>query len=188
MRIPTTSTCNELTDFCSKERHKFLIFLKKNVNGSDTEDILHDAFIKATQNLCKFQGKAKLSTWFSSILHNLICDYYKDKQQAGQLQPEVVYPNSYHPLERYLQDELKCLLQKAINSLPNPNHREIIKLRYYCHLQLTEIREILKIDYKATESRHRQALKTLRSLILKEQQFRGLLEYARTKGFKKCQR
>lgn len=183
----STLAYDELTKFCSQNRQRFINFLRRNVNDSNTEDILHDAFIKATQNLCKFRCKAKLSTWFSSILYNLVCDYYKDKHQSGQLQPEIVHSNSYHPLERYLQDELKCLLQKAINSLPNPSYRKIIKLRYYEHLQLTEIHKALDINYKATEMQHRRALKALRTLILKEPQFRGLLEYAREKGFKKCQ-
>ena len=187
MHISTTPAYNELTQFCSKNRHKFLNFLRKNVNDSDAQDILHDGFIKATQNLCRFQRKAKLSTWFTAILRNLICDHYKNKRQSDQLQPEIIYPNSHQPLEHYLRDELKCLLQKVINSLPNPSCREIIRLRYYDRLQLTQIHKILGISYKVAEMQHRRALKALRSSILKDPKFEGLLEYAKAKGFKKCQ-
>jgi len=130
MQVPATSPYNELTKFCSKDRHKFLNFLRKNVDDSDAQDILHNAFIKATQNLPKFQRKAKPSTWFSAILHNLVCDHYKNKRQSNQLRQEIVHSSSYHPLERYLQEELKCLLQKAINSLPNPNHNEAHRKKY----------------------------------------------------------
>ncbi len=166
MQILTTSAYNELTQFCSKDRHKFLNFLRKNVNDSDSQDILHDAFIKATQNLPKFQRKAKLSTWFSAILRNLVCDHYRDKRQSDQLQLEITHSNSYQPLEQHLREELKCLVHKAINSLPNPSYREIIRLRYYDRLQLTQIDQILAISYKAAEMQHRRALKVLRSSIL----------------------
>jgi len=176
----------ELTKFYSKSRQRLLNFLRKNVNEPDAQDILHDAFIKAWQNLCKFQGKAKIATWFSAILRNLVYDHYKRKYRFVQLQTEPADPRSYRQIEQHSQNELKSLLQKAIESLPNRKYRQIIKLRYYDHLKLTQIHKILNLSYKAAEMQHRRALKALKELILKEPSLGGLLEYVKTKGFKKC--
>ena len=186
MKKVDSSAVKELVTFYSKNRQKFLNILRKNVNEPDTQDILHDAFIKAWENFRNFQGKANITTWFSVILRNLVYEHYSHKRRYQQLQTETIEDNSSLPSEQHLQNEVSSLLQQAIQSLPNTNYRQIIKLRYYNYLKFVQIHKTLGIKYKTAKVQHHRALKILKKLILKDPSFGGLLEYVKAKGFKNC--
>ena len=175
--MKNANSLSVLTEFYLKNRLRLFNFLRKSVNEPDAQDILHDGFILAWQNISKFQEKAKISTWFYAILRNLVNAFYNRKHRANQHRTDTVNDNLYHSFEPDLHTELKSLVQKAVESLPNPNHRQIITLRYYQNLKLTQIHKHLRLRYKTTEMQHRRALKNLKDLILKDPTFGGLLEY-----------
>ena len=67
-------------------------------NRADAEDIAHDTFIKAFDNLSTFQQKSSLKTWVFQIATNLCYNYMKKRnrwtEDVSQKAKEIVLANA----------------------------------------------------------------------------------------------
>ena len=59
----------------------FTLAFKMTKNREEAEEISQDTFIKAYQNLNKFQGDSKFSTWLYSIAYNASLDAIKKNKK-----------------------------------------------------------------------------------------------------------
>jgi len=55
--------------------------LRMTASVQDTEDIIQDAWVKASSNLASFQGDSSLKTWVFSIASNLAIDKLRKKKR-----------------------------------------------------------------------------------------------------------
>ncbi len=55
--------------------------LRMTASASDTDDILQDTWIKASQNIASFQGNSTLKTWLFAIASNLAKDNLRHKKR-----------------------------------------------------------------------------------------------------------
>jgi RNA polymerase sigma-70 factor (ECF subfamily) len=136
-------------------------------NQLEAEDLTQDVFIKVYQNLKKFKGKSKLSTWIYRIAYNTCVDASRKKTVA-------VYSDEYglanvsedktrEPEEQIIHQEEWFCLKECIASL-KAEYKAVIIMRDIRHLTYQEIAEILEMPLgtvKAKISRARQALKKL---------------------------
>jgi RNA polymerase sigma factor, sigma-70 family len=135
----------------------YSVVFRMTGNHHDTEDVLQNSFIKVYQNLNKFQGNAKLSTWIYRIVMNecyRFFDYSKKlpliriTTQLGISEDVFFQSIDYVP---NLEDNLiieemreKCL-QGFLRCLPK-KQRVCILLKNFLNLKNQDIAEVLDVS------------------------------------------
>ncbi len=111
-------------------------------NNAEAQDLLQETFIKVWQNLDKFRGDSKISTWLYRVTVNTCLGHIKKKKNK---ETETIDGNINIAEENEgakKEDEIK-MLQKAIHALPE-GERLIITMVLE-ELPYDEIAEILQI-------------------------------------------
>ncbi len=111
-------------------------------NEAEAQDLLQDTFIKVWQNLEKFRGDAKISTWLYRIAVNTCLGHIKKKKNKSTecIDEHVNFAEDTEGAKKELEMQL---LQKAIHALPK-GERLIITMVLE-ELPYDEIAEILQI-------------------------------------------
>jgi len=135
-------------------------------DGEDAKDIVQDAFIKAFQNLSKFNLDRKFGPWLLTIVRNLSIDLIRRRKKVspGGLSEVLADPNAHDSAEkRVLRGEIWSALMQL-----NPNQREIIFLKDYQGHSYVEIAEILEIPLGTVMSRLHHARRNLVQALRKK--------------------
>lgn len=113
--------------------HIGLIIHCERIVGSrdDAEDVAQEAFIKAYQQLHKFNSKqGRFSTWLYKIATNIALDFLR--RHKRQLRVDNLDDFLEATMPTYLQDEERRAVQKAVTELMPPEYRKVIEA-YYWH-------------------------------------------------------
>ena len=122
--------------------------------GSEAEDCAMDACIKALQNIDKYDGRAKFSTWLVTIARNTALDAIR-KHKPIYTDNAVFLENAGGSYE--IDDEPDYTeLHAAIASL-SEKHQEVIQLHYVEGLKYREIAERIGKPIGTVMSRLSQA-------------------------------
>ncbi len=142
-------------------------YIRSRVNSrEDAEDLCQDVFLKAFRASDGFDpSKASRGTWVYSITRNTVIDFYRRSRTADELPEELADDSS--PDEGLLREELLDELASALEELPT-ELCDLLVLRYYDRLQLTEIAAKLKVSYGVVKIRHKKALSMLKVLLEKK--------------------
>jgi RNA polymerase sigma-70 factor (ECF subfamily) len=160
-------------------RYERKIFrLAKNItqNEEDAEDILQETFLKAYEHLGEFQGNSKFYTWIVRIAVNeslmklrkrksdrtVSLDESIDTGEEMVVREIAVWDNT--PEQRYSQEEIRDILEKAIESL-RPAFRAVFVLRDVEELSTEETAAILELSVPAVKSRLLRARLQLRERL-----------------------
>ncbi|MEN6533633.1 MAG: RNA polymerase sigma factor [Bryobacteraceae bacterium] len=152
--------------------------LAKHITQSqeDAEDVLQEAFLKAYEHLPEFQGQSKFYTWLVRIAVNeslmklrkrrpgklVSLDEEIDTGEDKVAREIAVWDNT--PEDRYSQEELRKILDDAIDALP-PIFRTVFVLRDIDELSTEETAGILDISIPAVKSRLLRARLQLRDRL-----------------------
>jgi RNA polymerase sigma-70 factor (ECF subfamily) len=145
-------------------------------NDEDAEDVLQETFLKAYSHLSSFEGQSKFYTWIVRIAVNeALMKLRKRKsdrtvsldepQEAGEetvMREIAVWDED--PEQKYSQDELREILDNAVNSL-KPSFRTVFVLRDIEELSTEETAEALGISVPAVKSRLLRARLQLREKL-----------------------
>src|SRR5689334_20849526 len=95
-------------------------------NDDEVEDVMQDTYIRAYENLHRFEGKSKFSTWLIRILINESLlwlqrnkrkiNYLFDKAAEIKSNPTNNQVNT--PMQETMNNELKSILENSIARLP----------------------------------------------------------------------
>ncbi len=130
-------------------------------NRADVEDLCADVFEKALRASDAYDSaKAAPGTWLYTIAHNTVIDYYRKTGQSEELPEDLVQEGAVD--DEMLQTETLEELAAALERLPE-ELTDIIVLRYYDNLPLTEIALRIGVSYGVVKLRHQKALAMLRS-------------------------
>jgi RNA polymerase sigma-70 factor, ECF subfamily len=145
-------------------------------NDEDAEDVLQDAFMKAYENLDRFQGNSKFYTWLVRIAVNeALMKLRKRKSdrtvpldepmETGEetVQREIAVWEG-NPEQKYTQEELHGILEGAIESLA-PAYRTVFVLRDVEELSTEETAAALDLSIPAVKSRLLRARLQLREKL-----------------------
>ncbi len=146
-------------------------------NPQDAEDILQETFIKAYQNLPRFDGRSKLSTWLYRIATNEALMLIR-RRKPEALSVEAPAGNgedpaqealeivdwSHMPEEALLSDEVRRYLEQAIDRLP-PTLKTVFLLREIEGLSTRETAEVLGLSEAAVKTRLSRARLALRERL-----------------------
>ncbi len=156
-------------------------------NPADAEDLLQEGFIKCILSLDTLQNSEAFYSWMWTVLRNLHANNIrKNKYQViSQDEPDFEESQMLAAIlaeedtpEKYTEKkELAGILRHMIHALPM-EQREVILLRYYDELSLSEIAKIQNCPLPTVKSRLLYAKKSLRAAIRLEEEKNGVALHA----------
>jgi RNA polymerase sigma-70 factor (ECF subfamily) len=153
-------------------------------NEEDAEDVLQEVFLKAYTHLKGFEGHSKFYTWLVRIAVNeslmklrkrrsdrtVSLDEPVETSDDEMVREVAVWEET--PEQRYSQDELRRILDGAIEELP-PIYRTVFLLRDVDDLSTEETAEALNLSIPAVKSRLLRARLQLREKLTRHFKRKG---------------
>lgn len=154
-------TMTEKTEIYAQYAPKVQRYIHSKVNNADlAEELTADVFLKIYEKLDTFdREKSALSTWVFTVARNTLIDYYRTRRVFEEI-PEALADDSRIE-EEYCTEETLEELADALETL-DERGRDIILLRYYSGLTLTEIARRMGLSYAYVKVLHNKALTALR--------------------------
>jgi RNA polymerase sigma-70 factor, ECF subfamily len=146
-------------------------------NDVDAEDVMQEAYVRAYEHLNQFAGEARFSTWLTKIAVYEALGRLRRQRRTENL--DSVLDSDRHVMARMTSDtrdperqayddELRIVLEGAIDSLPEP-YRLVFVLRSVEGMSVAETAGCLDIGVEAVKTRLHRA----RSLLRKDLQQRA---------------
>ncbi len=140
-------------------------------NQDDAIELAQETFVRAYENLSKFESRSSFSTWLYRIAANLAIDFWRREGRHVVLRGE----DAENEMRRLPSDrgdsfkdasrkELSARLTAALEEL-TPEHRTVILLREVEGLSYDEISEVLQCPRGTVMSRLHYARNRLRELL-----------------------
>jgi RNA polymerase sigma-70 factor (ECF subfamily) len=140
-------------------------------NQDDAIELAQETFIRAFENLSKFESRSSFSTWLYRIAANLAIDFWRREGRHLVLHGEdadneisrlpSAHGDSFKEVSR---SELSERLKKALEQL-TPEHRAVILLREVEGLSYDEISDVLQCPRGTVMSRLHYAREHLRGIL-----------------------
>jgi RNA polymerase sigma factor (sigma-70 family) len=135
----------------------------------DAEDIAQETFLRAWNHLKRFDTTRPLRPWLLSITSNLASNR---RRSVGRYVSALTRafrdePKSTTIEEKNAQHMEADELWKAVQNLSLPD-QQIVYLRYFLDLSVTETAEVLRIADGTVKSRLSRALEKLRNIIYQD--------------------
>jgi len=154
-----------------------ILRLTWNITGNreDAEDAMQEGFLKAYSHLDSFHGESRFYTWLVRIAANEALmklrkrrpgEFSIDEPLEGDedLMPRELDDWGPGPEQRYAQEELREILNEAIEKLPK-DYRVVFVLRDMEELSTQETAKLLGISTPNVKSRLLRARLKLRQLL-----------------------
>jgi RNA polymerase sigma factor (sigma-70 family) len=140
---------------------------------TEAQDLVQETFVQALKSVHRFRGDSAIYTWLHGILLNL-CRRHLRKQrrlvfEEERLLKEPAQADSASGLDKeFCTTGLTAALQKL-----SPEHREVIVLRYYENMKISEIACHAGISKGTVKSRLHYAVRSLEQFVPKEMNLFG---------------
>ncbi len=133
------------------------------LDKSYAEDLTQETFLRFFKSLSDYRYMGKTRNYLYAIAGNLCRDYYKKTKENPTEEQSREFQGGSRKSEE--DDVLNAIaLEAAIKRLPD-DLREVIILRYFQDLRLTEIARILQIGPPLVKYRIKRAKKRLEELL-----------------------
>ena len=141
--------------------------------GSEAEDVVQEAFVKAYTHLARFRPDAPFRPWLLTIVANEARNRRRSSSRRGALHLRVANRDAAHGTsttspgsteEIAMANEQRRWLLDAVAGLPDRD-REIIALRYFADLSEAETASALACPVGTVKSRLARAIGRLRASI-----------------------
>ncbi|MBI4906730.1 MAG: sigma-70 family RNA polymerase sigma factor [Acidobacteria bacterium] len=158
------------------ERKIYRLAKRITQSDEDAEDVLQDSFMKAYEHLDSFQGNSKFYTWLVRITVNEALMKLRKRKGDKTVSLDDPGDNGDEPIvreiavwegdpeQRYSQEELRSLLDDAIQNL-KPSFRTVFLLRDVEELSTEETASLLNLSIPAVKSRLLRARLDLRERL-----------------------
>jgi len=141
-------------------------------DAGEVEDVMQVAYIKAYENLGKFEFKSSFSTWLTRILINESLLRLKKRKQSVTMDEGTHNSEFYQqqatekrtPLNQVLNTELGRILDAAILQLPE-KYRTVFIMREIENMNVAETGECLNITQANVKVRLNRAKALLQSSL-----------------------
>lgn len=134
--------------------------------GSDADDVVQEAFVKAYRSLSTFRDGAEFRPWLLRIVLNESRNLHRGKSRRSERELRVVREEFRlvtvsDPAEVAVGAERREALLGAIRNLPE-ELREVVTCRYLLELSESETAQVLRIRNGTVKSRLHRSLARLR--------------------------
>jgi RNA polymerase sigma-70 factor (ECF subfamily) len=174
------------------ERRIYRMARQITQNDEDAEDVLQESFLKAFEHLDSFQGQSKFYTWVTRIAVNESLMKLRKRKSNRTVSLDENIETDEEPIVReiavwddtpeskYSQEELRQILDRAIDSL-KPIFRTVFILRDVEELSTEETAEVLGLSVAAVKSRLLRARLQLRERLTRvfKRKGDGIFGYAK---------
>ena len=138
-------------------------------DDAEAEDVMQDAYVRAYQNLAKFEGRAKFSTWLVRIaVHECLARVQRrSRLQSIEEEPEgvgnmsVLVSNRPDPERSAANGQTGAFLEAAIFALPE-SYRTVLMMRDVEEMSTAETADCLNITEENVKTRLHRAHAMLR--------------------------
>jgi RNA polymerase sigma-70 factor, ECF subfamily len=140
-------------------------------NQDDAIELSQETFVRAYENLSKFESRSSFSTWLYRIAANLAIDFWRREGRHVVLHGEdaeteigkmpTTTGDSFKEVSRL---ELSARLKQALEEL-TPEHRAVILLREVEGMSYDEISDVLQCPRGTVMSRLHYARTHLRTIL-----------------------
>ncbi|MCS7240297.1 MAG: sigma-70 family RNA polymerase sigma factor [Candidatus Bipolaricaulota bacterium] len=127
----------------------FAVTLSILRNYADAEDATQDAFIRAYENLRKYDLSRKFSTWLFTVAANVAKNALRKRRRERE--PPLPEPEG-DPAEEVHQDIQLSAVRQAVAELPE-GYRAPVILYYWHGLPLEEIAQVLGLPLGTVKTR-----------------------------------
>jgi RNA polymerase sigma-70 factor, ECF subfamily len=150
------SAFGEITETYYKDAYLFALSMTGSVH--DAMDVCQDAFIKAYRNIGRLKDDEKLKNWLIKIVANTANDLYRSSR-SKETPTEDLY-------EVFTDDSLtdRFDLFSALMKL-KAEYRQVLVLRYFNDIRISDVGKILKIPENTVKSRTRYALEQMKRIM-----------------------
>jgi RNA polymerase sigma-70 factor (ECF subfamily) len=141
-------------------------------DDAEVEDLMQNAYVKAYENLHRFEGKSKFGTWLLRILINESLLWlqknkrkinYKETVLADHKTDSINKTNT--PAHQVMNNELKKILEEAIGQLPQ-KYRTVFVMREIENMSTEETGKSLQISQINVKVRLNRAKEMLRKTLM----------------------
>ncbi len=150
------------------ERHRAQIYrlmVRVCHHPDDAEEVAFEAFGRAYEKLEQFEGRSSFVSWLGRISTNL-CLRRRQKGEVDTVSMETQHhpPDEDSPESQALRNEMHCIVQTAVSSLPEPD-QSVLRLRDIEELSGAETAARLQLSLPAVKARLHRARKALRTRL-----------------------
>ena len=135
-------------------------------NADEVQDVVQEVFLSVLQNLKRFRGESKLSTWLTAIALNKCRSHRRRRllrpRSLLRLARNLVAPRDQVPPSEAA--EIHQELRRAVQQLSS-KYREPIVLRYFEEMSASEIGQVLGVSLNGVEVRLTRARRKLRKML-----------------------
>lgn len=133
-------------------------------NVADAEDATQDAFIRAYENLRRYDLARRFSTWIFTIVSNICKNRLRRARFSTRLEDETQIPGGADPATEAVLEERGRLVKEALNEV-SPKYRAPLVLRYYNDLDYKEIAQILGLPEGTVKTHLHRGKAELRRIL-----------------------
>jgi RNA polymerase sigma-70 factor (ECF subfamily) len=134
-------------------------------NGKDAEDLCSRVFIRALHHIERYEDRGyPFSAWLYRIAHNLVINWYRDREKAEEISLSDHYPPptmSDSVEDRIEKEDDKEALLRVISNLPE-DRKELLILKHVEGLTNSEIGQIMDRTEGAIKALYHRTLESLR--------------------------
>lgn len=141
------------------QRVLYNVSLRMVGNREDALDITQTVFLKAYENLGRFDRRHKFFSWVYRIMINESLNHLSKARRTEALD-ETLATTAHGPEEDCYQNLLREAVQSALMEL-STDYRQVIVLRHFAQLSYHEMSGVLEVPEKTVKSR----LHTARQLL-----------------------
>jgi RNA polymerase sigma-70 factor, ECF subfamily len=140
-------------------------------NQDDAVELAQETFVRAYQNLAKFESRSSFSTWLYRIAANLAIDFRRREGRHQVLRGEDAETEINRlpsPRGDSYQETARTELSRRINGALEeltPEHRAVILLREVEGLSYDEISDVLQVPRGTVMSRLHYARSHMREIL-----------------------
>ena len=140
-------------------------------NQDDALELAQETFVRAYENLAKFESRSSFSTWLYRIAANLAIDFRRRERRRPVLRGEDAETEIQRlpsPVGDSFEETARAQLNGRINAALKeltPEHRAVILLREVEGLSYDEISEVLKVPRGTVMSRLHYARTHMRTIL-----------------------
>ena len=141
-------------------------------DDSEAEDVMQQAYVNAYAHLRQFAGKARFSTWLTTIAVNESLarvrrrgKYEPYDDQSSNVEPFMAEQSPHNPERQAVAGELRAVLEWAIDRLPD-GAREVFVLREVEGLTTAEVAAAMGVSDDVIKTRLSRAKAALRRSVM----------------------